>query len=102
MRKLTLALLTAAAFATPAHAGDGNKLLDYCAKRSPDYYWCTGYVLGVVDGMTYMGDLKCVPDVTAGQMADVVEEWLRRNPAQRHLSGTRVIELAALAAWPCR
>lgn len=93
------------ALALPAHAQymSGNDLLerlndnDSAVKRSV----ALGYILGVADGLD--GQEVCVQrSVQAGQVRDVVHQWLRDNPALRHLPAAAIVAGSLSRVWPCQ
>ena len=80
-------------------------------------YLCLGYVEGVADageqqalvganatGASTLGIWRwCIPTGAASvQARDIVVNFLRENPAQRHLAAASVVALALQHAWPCR
>lgn len=86
-----------------AHAEfkDGNDLLnDMESGHAVGQMVALGYVMGVTDfGMGY---LHCAPsNVKAGQIRDMVHNYLRNTPADRHLSGDSIINKILKATWPC-
>ncbi|MFG6572302.1 Rap1a/Tai family immunity protein [Sulfitobacter sp. 1A13353] len=108
--------LHAAAFLTmmaaPATAQSfmtGNKLLDNCDSINPSY--CGGYIVGVFDaalpvieeGNTVYGFTFCAPqEVLAGQIRDVVVQWLQRNPSKRHYAAPSLVMVSLSEAYPCQ
>ena len=90
---------------------DGNELLSRCSESAAanPVQWgvCLGYVLGIADaldrGATISGARACLsPDVTNGQLMDMVSQWLTRNPAKRHLNGATLTAAALQQAFPCK
>src|SRR5262245_36873292 len=79
-------------------AQDGNKLLRWCLSKDPfDEGYCLGYVAGVWDAT-----LDCAPPgVKAGQVRDVVVNFLQAKPQHRHRPPTDLIREAIQEAWPC-
>ena len=90
--------------ATPARAEflTGNQLFDSCTSRESIMQMdCLGYVSGVHDALA--GITICLPSgVTRGQIMDFVTQWLRANPAQRHLTADQTVSIALNAQWPCK
>lgn len=87
-----------------AHAEfkDGNDLLnDIESGNAVGQMVALGYVMGVTDfGMGY---LHCAPaNVKAGQIRDMVHNYLKNTPAERHLSGDVIINKILKATWPCQ
>ena len=99
MKKL---LLAAALVCTGAHAEfkDGNKLLSEMNGSHGNQMSAIGYVVGVADAL--MGITFCGPStVTAGQLHDMVKQYLEQYPADRHNSADRIINHVLKSAWPC-
>jgi MFS-type transporter involved in bile tolerance (Atg22 family) len=60
-----------------------------------------GYVMGVFD--VYVRVTFCAPNtVTAGQLNDMIKNYLTNNPAIRHRSAESIISDALKQAWPCK
>lgn len=97
------ALILALLLAGTAHAEfkDGNKLLS--DMRDSSYYIqgvALGYVTGVAD--VGVGVIHCAPpNLTAGQLHDMVKNYLENTPAERHLTADTIINKVLKAVWPC-
>jgi hypothetical protein len=118
LMQVTLTTLMLGLWTTPANASQtGNQLYEQCTReRAAPTYWyddaaCTAYISGFIEGATSFQEFwpadqpKAIclpPNVTAGQMRDVVVAYLARNPERRHLSAMMSIVTAAVAAFPCR
>lgn len=60
-----------------------------------------GYVMGVFD--VYLNVTFCAPNtVTAGQVNDMVKNYLSNNPAIRHRTAESIINEAFKQVWPCK
>jgi hypothetical protein len=100
MKKIALIL---ALVAGSAHAEfmDGNRLLDKIVSNS--YYEqgsAMGYIMGVAD--MGLGVIHCAPaNVTAGQLQDMIRNYLTNTPAQRHLTADALVNRVFKASWPC-
>jgi Rap1a immunity proteins len=86
---------------------NGNSLLAYCQGDAPDRSECLGYIEGVADDWETVRHVRglspCTgPDVTAGQVKDVVVNWLIANPAHRHETAAGLVVFAITNAWHCR
>ena len=118
MRVTQLALVMALIGITGAQASfkSGNDLLSDCGQKDSLHLGeCLGYVTGVADSidgpMKYSAQLKkgvivrpraCLRDgVTAGQVRDVVVNWLEENPQLRDMSANSAVEFALSQAFPC-
>ena len=97
-------LLFIAAFAaTTAHAEfkDGNTLYK---ELTSDVYFNQGVALGYITGVadSTMGIMFCAPsNVTAGQIQDMVKNYLTNTPAIRHVSADVIVNYVLKTAWPC-
>ena len=110
MKKILIASFLA--FSPPVMAreyavDDGNDLLDTCSK-SNDFAegYCLGYVRALSNGVDFIvaskGSHVCYgPNVTIGQVRDVVVDYVRRNPAKRNENALLLTAYAIGAAWPC-
>jgi hypothetical protein len=112
-----LAIAFGLAIGVPAYAGgaqgqaassfmDGNKLLAYCRGNASDQALCIGYIEGVSDYRVLFreqsGSPPCPPSkVSAGQVRDVVLNWLIANPADRNIETALLAITAIDAAWHC-
>ena len=80
----------------------GNELL--ADLNAPDFFSrgvALGYVMGSFD--VGQGLLHCPPThVTAGQVQDMVRNYLTNIPAERHLSADTLVNKVLKATWPCR
>ena len=109
-----LAAAFLALVAAPAVAGSnltGNDLLERCSASATEnpIQWgvCLGYVAAIADALGQgrpINGVRACParDVTSGQMMDVVRQWLERNPARRHLTGSVLVAAALQQAFPCK
>ncbi len=85
---------------------DGHDLYEHCQKRNPS---TLNYILGVHDaqqavaGLGRQEKLICPwGRVSSGHIIGVVCDYLRDNPAQRHLSGASIVLKSLGNAFPCR
>lgn len=97
-RALILALLLAGT----AHAEfkDGNRLYSDLTGDIYDKMHGMGYIVGVYD----MGRnvIHCGPaNVTAGQINDMIKNYLENVPLDRSLTGDTVVNKVLRAVWPC-
>jgi hypothetical protein len=103
MKKLILTTcLTALSLAANAQYMNGNKLFSEMNSSSlSDKNFALGYILGVVD--SYDEELFCIPrNANAGQLRDVVQQYLARNPKDRHLHGGALVAIALMDVYPCK
>jgi Rap1a immunity proteins len=85
----------------------GNDLLRECeAKGTSGYSLCLGYIMGVDDTMRHIpiyGFSECSSsEVTAGQIKDIVVQYLYNHPATRHTSASGIVVMAISESFPCR
>ena len=102
MKRLVLAL---AMLSGAAHAEfmSGNELLSRMSETSSYFHQGTamGYIMGVYDAT--LGTTHCPPpNVTAGQIFDMVKQNLTAAPAARHLSADSFVTYSLSKAWPCK
>ena len=112
---LALILMPSAAIAAGPFI-DGNKLLSYCVPEEHPSYTsfksglCGGYVAGVMDAdgifAARVGKkravYRCAPnEMTVGQLAKVVYQYLETNPELLHLSASSSVFRAIDEAFPC-
>jgi len=103
MKRLLIALTAALAFSALAtYFNDGNKLLaDMDDGSNTSKMYALGYVAGVVDSLNQV--VFCMPStVTVGQVNDMVRNYIRNTPAERHLPGDVIIAKAFGIAFPCK
>ena len=103
MKRLLITLT--AVLALSAHAtyfNDGNKLLaDMNEGSSTKRMYALGYVAGVVDSMNRF--MFCLPSsVTIGQLTDMIHNYLRNTPSERHQPADVIIAKAFGIAFPCK
>ncbi len=124
------ALFLAAAQTSPTYSQttSGNKLLDSCTSENDigKLSFCVGYIVGEIEGQNLGAFLfslmveagmsadeftefanrfifqHCIPpNVTNGQLKDVVVQYLIVNPAVRHESARSLVLEAYREAFPC-
>jgi hypothetical protein len=87
---------------------DGNELLTWCGPRNvagPSEPLCIGYITGVSDAANFSRQLQgsntnCAPPgVTTVQEADVVVNYIKRNPGKRDLAAAALVVAAIDEAW---
>jgi hypothetical protein len=102
MKKLILATcLTALSLAANANYVNGNQLHADLMGSNSDRAFALGFVSGVVD--SYDGDLFCTPrGANLGQLRDVVQQFLLRNPKERHRNAAAIVAIALVIDYPCK
>ena len=97
---LALAIATCS-LVTHAEFYTGNDLLSrMTSDEAPQRAAAIGYIMGVTDAG--MGVTHCTPaDVTAGQIRDMMRNYLTNTPAERHLTADTLINRVLKATWPC-
>lgn len=99
MRKLLVILMFVPSMAQ-AEFFSGNDLLKKFNGDTVDQIIALGYVQGAVDALS--GSILCLPPtVTAGQVGDMISNYLRNTPAERHFSADSIISKALITVWPC-
>lgn len=107
IQRAVLGVVATAANSDAAQAGfwDGNRLFYFC-NRAAGVEACTAYIMGVADAMAIgpvVSHRACFPNgVTAGQVKDVVLNYLRAQPQRRHNVGVQLVAEALAEAFPCR
>lgn len=110
------ALAATAAPAAPPAAGSGafmfesgTSLLAKCRNKAPEYRLaCTGYIVGVVDGIRKdmfigRGRPVCWPDqMSADAVRAVVVTYLEKWPDQRKGAASVLISVALNDRYPCQ
>lgn len=78
----------------------GNKLLGLLQSNTLDQVHALGYIQGVFDA--HMGSSICPPsNVTAGQVNDMIKNYLENSPAIRNKTADIIIRDALKSIWPC-
>ena len=95
--------LAAMVMATAAQAGtfwDGNKLYSKLRGETMEQMQALGYIMGVSDAMDTV--TVCSPTtVTAGQVLDIMKQYLESIPTVRHLPADTLISVVLGRVWPC-
>jgi hypothetical protein len=100
--KYILGLLIAACTITGHTAfKDGNRLLnDMNDSSTVGQMVALGYVIGVTDSFSSI--VHCAPsNVTAGQVRDMVKNFLVNQPQRRHQAADMLVLEVLVQAWPC-
>ena len=99
MRQIIVAL---ALLSSAAHAEfwDGNKLHNHLTGTTGEQLLGLGYVMGVADALQHV--TFCPPgNVSAGQVRDMIANYLANVPADRHLTADGIISKVLKSQWPC-
>lgn len=99
--------LSLAAQGAMANFNNGNNMWEYC---QTDRSYVVGYATGAFDAYEGANKLNpnnytsiCAPKaVTAGQLTDVMCDYLRDNPQDRHFTASSLLWWASNSAWPCQ
>lgn len=101
--KRALLCLALVAGSANAYFKDGNKLLSELNNTSTTNIYPAigmGYITGVADAL--YGVTNCPPEnVTAGQIRDMVKNYLDNTPAVRHLPANQIVSHVLKSVWPC-
>lgn len=98
------AALLSILIATSAQAEfwDGNRLHAHMNGSNTDKIMALGYVIGVADAIRGVTFCPTSPNITGGQVNDVVKAYLDNAPANRHYTGDVAVGVALSITWPCR
>ena len=101
MKRLSGIITLSVCLTAHAEFKDGNDLLlDLNAADGFSRGVGLGYIMGVVD--TGMGVLHCAPpNVQAGQLKDMVRNYLVNTPAERHQTADILVNKVMKMVWPC-
>lgn len=103
MKRAVLCVALVAASGAHAYFKDGNKLLSELKDNTGTNIFPAigmGYITGVADAL--YGITNCPPaNVTAGQVTDMVRNYLDNTPAIRHLPANQVVSHVLKSVWPC-
>ena len=98
--KLAAIVLLTCSMAAHAEFKDGNTLLSDMNGSYGNQMNALGYVTGVADAL--MRITYCPPmTINAGQVNDMVKQYLEQFPANRHNTADRIIGHVLKSAWPC-
>lgn len=101
MKRLALIFALSLVFISSiASAYSGNEILQHFEGGDVERNYAHGFVDGAISVLD-AEDSICLPKVTHGQIHDVVKQFLKENPAKRHLSAVLLVLLATNEAWPC-
>lgn len=101
LKSLLGAGLLALCGAAHAEFMTGNQLYSKLTSPGLDQVLGLGYVMGVFD--TKRGVDFCPPsEVIAGQVKDIVQGYLERNPQHRQLTGDVLTIVALSSVWSCK
>lgn len=84
---------------------NGNDLWKYLNDTN---YFAKGHSLGYVTGVfdATRNTWHCPPQngggITAGQVEDIVKQYLTNNPGMRNLPADVLISIALSQVWPCQ
>jgi hypothetical protein len=102
MRKLLIALLMIPALAR-AEFWSGNDLHQRLTSTDVmERMYGLGYVIGIYDAYVHVAFCpKTESGITAGQINDIVKQYLNANPSRRHMQGYTLVRESLQAVWPC-
>jgi hypothetical protein len=119
-RVLRLAAIAATflLFALPGQAqnakpwASAQRIMEDCSSEplSSQSLECVNYIEGVKDILNYLrvhsltnARVPCPPpQITIGQLRDVVVTFIRRNPQYYHVEAAPAVYAALVAAFPCQ
>lgn len=85
---------------------DGNQLHSDCSRESfAEKGICLGYIMAIADVLgsdQLYGRSACLPpNVSGGQVYDLVKQYLLNNPQDRHYAAKSIVVLVLSEAFPC-
>ena len=97
---LALTMLASTAEAQPMYQ-NGNELhKDLYDSSTSSNMFALGYIVGVTDAL--LGTTLCIsPNVSQGQLMDVVKKFMNDNPQVRNLPAAVIVFAALDQYWPC-
>ncbi len=101
MKRLCAAVLAATCLSAQAEFFNGNDLLGKMQSSDlTDRMVALGYVMGVFDATRSIA--HCPPDsITAGQVRDMVRQYMEGNPSTRHIVADVLVVGTLKQSWPC-
>jgi Rap1a immunity proteins len=110
MGLMALVLATGLLWVTSVFAQDfvafetGGELFDACdvPVNDPKHLFCVGYVAGASDELNSQGTICTPKDITVRQTADVILDYLRKNPERLRVAAPILTETALKQAFPCK
>lgn len=101
MKRLCIAAVAAVCLNAHAEFYNGNDLLSKMqSTETIERGLALGYVMGVFDATRSIA--HCPPDgITAGQVRDMVRQYLEANPGSRHIVADVQVVHVLKQAWPC-
>lgn len=101
MKRLIATVLALSALSANAEFKSGNKLYEELNGSTMNQMYALGYIVGVADALA--GIAICMPDnVTAGQINDMVKNYLAAVPADRNNTADRIVFKVLRDVWPCK
>ena len=102
MKRLCAAVLVLFAAKANAEFFTGNQLLSLMqSSNTIDKIHALGYLQGVVDAHSSV-TICPPPTVTAGQINDMIKNYLENTPSVRHKTADIIVRDALKPVWPCR
>ena len=102
MKRTLLAITMLVGSSAQAEFFDGNTLHQRLNGNHSEQMMAMGYVVGVFDA--HRSNLICPTstNITTGQVADIVRNYLDRYPQHRHYTGDMLTTIALASVWPCK
>ena len=101
MKLAAIILLVVSVTANAGTFWDGNKLHNKLQGSTVEQMQALGYIMGVADALDTA--TVCAPtNVTAGQLNDIIKNYLENTPAVRHLAADSLISAVLGRVWPCQ
>lgn len=103
---LLITMMTLLGLSLPSNAAfkTGTDIYQDCTTDEDRYFvqgYCLGYIIGAYDALP-RAPKRCAPQrLSAQDLQDVVVNYLRVRPQDRHLPAAGLVEAAIKDAWPC-
>ncbi len=99
-KQIAASILLLCSVAQAGSFWDGNTLHSKLNGNTMEQMQALGYIMGVADAGESVS--ICAPNnVTAGQMHDIMKNYLESAPAVRHLAADSLITVVLGRVWPC-
>lgn len=102
MRKLIAALLIVPSIASAEFLSGNDLYHRLTSNDSGDKFYALGYIVGAYDmGVHVSFCPRTEQGITAGQVQDIVRNYLAANPGFRQRSADWLVREALKQVWPC-
>lgn len=103
MKKFLIAMLLIPSLARAEFLTGNDLYSKLTAREVMDRMYALGYVIGVYDVNVHLTVCpRTEQGITAGQIQDIVINYLASNPGQRHRNAEILVRDALKQIWPCQ